>query len=109
MSEQCVLKTGESLFDPPLTASLTPHHYRVTGRTSSGQYRSTITIRTGRTGRFAVHIHPILLIETSLDAAPTTLPLTALDHEILRRRLTQILTMNIPPPHIRIATRSPPP
>lgn len=109
MNEPWAIETAELLLEPPLATSLTPRHYRVIVRTPSGQDLSGITIRTGRNGHLSLHMPSTLLSEVSFDTHPITLPLTTLDHEILRRRLTQILTMNTPTFRHRIATRSPPP
>lgn len=108
MNEQWTCEICELLFEPLLTPSLTPRHYRGTGSTPNGRRFSGTTIRAWRKDRSTLHIPPTFLIEASLDAPLTTLQLTAFDHKILRRRLTQILTMNTPPLHHRIATRSPP-
>lgn len=108
MNKQWAFEITELPFESPITSSLTRHHYRVTFRTSSGLRLSGITIRTNRSGHFALHIPPTLLIKPSLGAPLATLQFTALDHAILHGRLTQIHTANTPPLHHSIATRSPP-
>lgn len=96
MRERWVLETGNLLFEPPLTASPVPDQRRVFIRTPACQLFFGIMIRYRRDSPFTPHIPSALMIEQSSDPASTTLPLTALDREALRRRITMALSTETP-------------
>jgi hypothetical protein len=96
MRERWALETGDLLFEPPLTASPAPDQRRVVIRAPTGQLFSGIMIRYHGDAPFTLHIPPALMIEQSPDPTSTTLPLTILDREVLRQRITMALSTKTP-------------
>ena len=107
MRERWALETGDLLFEPPLTASPAPDQRRVFIRTPTGQLFSGIMIRYRRDAPFTLHIPSAMMIEQSPDPTSTTLLLTALDREVLRRRITMALSTETPVARPQPITRPP--